>query len=84
MISKMVNSNDDDGILTGRWDGEYEDGTAPSAWTGSVPILQEYLDTERAVSYGQCWVFSGVVAASKKVIFVSLVFLTIIKTNNFF
>ncbi|KAJ8949950.1 hypothetical protein NQ318_002357 [Aromia moschata] len=61
MISKMVNSNDDDGILVGRWDGDYADGTAPSAWTGSVPILQEYLDNESSVSYGQCWVFSGVV-----------------------
>ncbi|XP_050511341.1 hemocyte protein-glutamine gamma-glutamyltransferase [Diabrotica virgifera virgifera] len=60
IISKMVNSNDDDGILVGRWDGQYEDGTAPSAWTGSVPILQQYLDTEQPVSYGQCWVFSGV------------------------
>ncbi|KAJ8965774.1 hypothetical protein NQ317_000481, partial [Molorchus minor] len=65
MISKMVNSNDDDGILVGRWDGEYGDGTAPSAWTGSVPILQQYLDTESPVSYGQCWVFSGVVTASE-------------------
>ncbi|XP_056638436.1 hemocyte protein-glutamine gamma-glutamyltransferase-like [Diorhabda sublineata] len=61
MISKMVNSNDDDGgILNGRWDGDYEDGTAPSAWTGSVPILHEYLETQSPVSYGQCWVFSGV------------------------
>ncbi|KAG5896285.1 hypothetical protein JTB14_008842 [Gonioctena quinquepunctata] len=60
-ISKMVNSNDDDGVLIGRWDGLYDDGTAPSAWTGSVPILQEYLDTGSSVSYGQCWVFSGVV-----------------------
>ncbi|KAG5859131.1 hypothetical protein JTB14_005756 [Gonioctena quinquepunctata] len=57
----MVNSNDDDGVLIGRWDGMYDDGTAPSAWTGSVPILQEYLDTGSSVSYGQCWVFSGVV-----------------------
>ncbi|CAG9856791.1 unnamed protein product [Phyllotreta striolata] len=61
MISKMVNSNDDDGILVGRWDGQYEDGTAPAAWTGSVPILQDFLDTQNPVSYGQCWVFSGVV-----------------------
>lgn len=67
MISKMVNSNDDDGILVGRWDGDYEDGTAPSAWTGSVPILQEYLDTQNSVSYGQCWVFSGVATTSKDV-----------------
>ncbi|XP_017784888.1 PREDICTED: hemocyte protein-glutamine gamma-glutamyltransferase-like [Nicrophorus vespilloides] len=59
-ISKMVNSNDDDGILVGRWDGEYEDGTAPSSWTGSVDIMQEYLDNQHPVNYGQCWVFSGV------------------------
>ncbi|KAJ3662928.1 hypothetical protein Zmor_007242 [Zophobas morio] len=61
-ISKLVNSNDEDGVLVGRWDGQYEDGTAPSAWTGSVQILQEYLDTQFSVSYGQCWVFSGVVS----------------------
>lgn len=64
-ISKLVNSNDDDGILVGRWDGEYEDGTAPAAWTGSVEILQEFLDTGMPVSYGQCWVFSGVATTRK-------------------
>ncbi|XP_022920675.2 hemocyte protein-glutamine gamma-glutamyltransferase-like [Onthophagus taurus] len=62
IISKMVNNNDEDnGILVGRWDGDYIDGTAPSAWTGSVEILQQYLETQQSVSYGQCWVFSGVV-----------------------
>ncbi|XP_067009336.2 hemocyte protein-glutamine gamma-glutamyltransferase [Anabrus simplex] len=60
-ISKMVNSNDDLGVLQGRWDGDYEDGTAPAAWTGSVPILDEYLKTGKEVLYGQCWVFAGVV-----------------------
>ncbi|XP_031346704.1 hemocyte protein-glutamine gamma-glutamyltransferase-like [Photinus pyralis] len=60
LISKMVNSNDDDGILVGRWDGDYGDGTAPASWTGSVPILEEYLQNEESVCYGQCWVFSGV------------------------
>ncbi|KAK5640144.1 hypothetical protein RI129_010955 [Pyrocoelia pectoralis] len=60
LISKMVNSNDDDGILVGRWDGDYADGTAPASWTGSVPILEEYLQNEESVCYGQCWVFSGV------------------------
>ncbi|KAG8222477.1 hypothetical protein J437_LFUL000839 [Ladona fulva] len=60
-ISKIVNSNDDQGVLMGRWDGKYEDGTSPSAWTGSVPILQEYLRSKKEVCYGQCWVFSGVV-----------------------
>ncbi|KAL3284529.1 hypothetical protein HHI36_018687 [Cryptolaemus montrouzieri] len=62
MISKMVNSNDDDGgILIGDWSGDYSEGTAPSAWTGSVAIMQEYLDTQEPVPYGQCWVFAGVV-----------------------
>lgn len=64
-ISRMTNMNDDDGILEGRWDGEYQDGTAPAAWTGSVAILQEFLDTHTSVKYGQCWVFSAVVTTSK-------------------
>lgn len=68
MISKLVNSNDDDGVLVGRWDGEYDDGTAPSAWTGSVEILEEFLNTQEPVCYGQCWVFSGVAATSIKLI----------------
>lgn len=61
----QVNSNDDLGVLQGRWNGNYEDGTAPAAWTGSVPILEEYLDTGTEVKYGQCWVFAGVVATGK-------------------
>ncbi|KAJ0174303.1 hypothetical protein K1T71_010449 [Dendrolimus kikuchii] len=63
VISRIVNSNDDDGVLVGRWDGQYEDGTAPSEWTGSVDILQQYLETQEPVPYGQCWVFAGVVTA---------------------
>ncbi|XP_053614168.1 hemocyte protein-glutamine gamma-glutamyltransferase-like [Plodia interpunctella] len=62
-ISRIVNSNDDGGVLVGRWDGNYEDGTAPSEWTGSVDILQQYLETQQEVQYGQCWVFAGVVTA---------------------
>ncbi|XP_073977845.1 hemocyte protein-glutamine gamma-glutamyltransferase-like [Rhodnius prolixus] len=61
MISKMVNSNDDDGVLTGNWSGYYSDGTNPSLWTGSSPILKEYLETGGGVKYGQCWVFAAVV-----------------------
>jgi hypothetical protein len=61
-----VNSNDDLGVLQGRWNGQYEDGTAPAAWTGSVPILEEYLDSGSEVKYGQCWVFAGVVATGKE------------------
>lgn len=61
----QVNSNDDLGILQGRWNGQYDDGTAPAAWTGSVPILEEYLDTGSEVKYGQCWIFAGVAATGK-------------------
>ncbi|KAI8420371.1 hypothetical protein MSG28_008888 [Choristoneura fumiferana] len=45
----------------GQFDAEYEDGTAPSDWTGSVEILSQYLQTQQEVPYGQCWVFAGVV-----------------------
>ncbi|KAL4705624.1 hypothetical protein ACJJTC_002010 [Scirpophaga incertulas] len=61
VISRIVNSNDDDGVLVGRWDGQYADGTAPSDWIGSVDILAQYLETQEPVPYGQCWVFAGVV-----------------------
>ncbi|CAG9127446.1 unnamed protein product [Plutella xylostella] len=60
-ISRIVNSNDDQGILIGRWDGQYEDGTAPTEWTNSVDILRQFLETQQEVPYGQCWVFAGVV-----------------------
>ncbi|KAK9396489.1 protein-glutamine gamma-glutamyltransferase 4 [Crotalus adamanteus] len=56
-----VNCDDDCGILFANWSGRYIGGTAPLAWTGSVPILQQYYKTQKSVLYGQCWVFSGVV-----------------------
>ncbi|CAG0884266.1 unnamed protein product [Cyprideis torosa] len=59
-ISAVVNSNDDEGLVVGRWDGKYDDGTAPYMWTGSVKILEEFLKTGKPVKYGQCWVFAGV------------------------
>ncbi|XP_023683026.1 protein-glutamine gamma-glutamyltransferase 2-like isoform X1 [Paramormyrops kingsleyae] len=60
-VTAMVNSNDDRGVVSGRWDGEYSDGVAPTRWTGSVPILRQWSSSgARRVRYGQCWVFSGV------------------------
>lgn len=41
----QINSSDDYGILTGRWDGNYEDGVSPTKWTGSVAILQRFMET---------------------------------------
>ncbi|XP_021174125.2 protein-glutamine gamma-glutamyltransferase K isoform X1 [Fundulus heteroclitus] len=61
ILSAMVNSPDDLGVLEGRWDGNYSLGTAPTVWSGSVEILQEYYKNKGTpVKYGQCWVFAGV------------------------
>jgi transglutaminase 1 len=61
IFSLQSNSNDaDGGVLTGRWTDTYpKSSTVPWAWTGSVAILDEFMDKKRAVKYGQCWVFSG-------------------------
>ncbi|XP_034826300.1 hemocyte protein-glutamine gamma-glutamyltransferase-like [Maniola hyperantus] len=62
-ISAMINSKGNgDGLMVGRYDGEYKDGVSPHSWTGSVAILERYLTNGgRPVEYGQCWVFSGLV-----------------------
>ncbi len=63
-ISAMVNSVDDDGVLSGRWSEPYDDhpgAVAPWDWSGSADILQKYADGGgKPVRYGQCWVFSAV------------------------
>ncbi|XP_053569031.1 protein-glutamine gamma-glutamyltransferase 4 [Bombina bombina] len=60
-FSALVNSNDDKGILTGNWSGQYSGGVSPTTWTGSSAILQQYYKTKKPVNFGQCWVFSGVI-----------------------
>ncbi|KAM6160938.1 protein-glutamine gamma-glutamyltransferase 4 [Erethizon dorsatum] len=62
-MGAMVNSQNKDGVLVGNWSGEYQGGTAPYLWTGSAPILQQYYSTKTPVSFGQCWVFAGVLTA---------------------
>ncbi|XP_034445045.1 protein-glutamine gamma-glutamyltransferase 2 [Hippoglossus hippoglossus] len=59
MITAMVNSNGDKGVLTGQWQEPYTGGFAPNRWTGSVPILQQW-SKGGSVKYGQCWVFAAV------------------------
>ncbi|XP_022103039.1 LOW QUALITY PROTEIN: protein-glutamine gamma-glutamyltransferase K-like [Acanthaster planci] len=59
-MSAAVNSQDDNGVLTGRWGGNYKPHVNPSFWTGSQRILEEHFKTKNPVRYGQCWVFSGV------------------------
>ncbi|XP_073730952.1 protein-glutamine gamma-glutamyltransferase K [Misgurnus anguillicaudatus] len=61
LISAMINSPDDNGVLEGNWSGKYDDGTSPTVWTGSSDILRQYYENGGTpVKYGQCWVFSGV------------------------
>ncbi|XP_068272563.1 protein-glutamine gamma-glutamyltransferase 6-like [Nyctibius grandis] len=61
VISAMVNSNDEKGVLEGKWNGEYCSGTNPLQWSGSVTILRKwYRGRYKPVRYGQCWVFAGV------------------------
>lgn len=60
-MSALVNVQDENGVIVGRWDGYYGDGKNPSFWRGSGEILQQYYKSGgRPVKYGQCWVFSGV------------------------
>ena len=52
------------GVLHGSWSGKYEDGTKPSAWTGTRQIFEKYLqDPKQSVKYGQCWVFSAILTS---------------------
>ncbi|KAF3698947.1 Protein-glutamine gamma-glutamyltransferase K [Channa argus] len=61
VISAMINSWDDSGVLIGNWSGDYSDGVPPTAWSSSVEILKKYHSSDGTpVAYGQCWVFSGV------------------------
>ncbi|KAG1941462.1 protein-glutamine gamma-glutamyltransferase K [Pimephales promelas] len=59
--SALMNSQDDDGVLVGNWSGDYSEGTAPTAWTGSPEILLKYAkEGGEPVLFAQCWVFAGV------------------------
>ncbi|XP_034167567.2 protein-glutamine gamma-glutamyltransferase 2a isoform X1 [Pangasianodon hypophthalmus] len=61
VISAMINSNDDNGVLVGNWSGDYEDGIKPTKWTDSGAILHQWNEQNcTGVRYGQCWVFAAV------------------------
>ncbi|XP_078110757.1 protein-glutamine gamma-glutamyltransferase 2-like [Sander vitreus] len=57
VLSAMINSNDDRGVLVGNW-GEVLDGVHPGTWIGSGDILHQWAESG-PVCYGQCWVFAA-------------------------
>ncbi|XP_041639554.1 protein-glutamine gamma-glutamyltransferase 5-like [Cheilinus undulatus] len=64
VISAMINSEGDKGVLEGNWSGEFSGGRSPGHWSGSSAILTQWLDSNnRPVKYGQCWVFAGVMCS---------------------
>ncbi|XP_043098611.1 protein-glutamine gamma-glutamyltransferase 5-like [Puntigrus tetrazona] len=69
VISAMVNSNDDKGVLMGNWSGDYSGGVNPSKWSGSADILRKWAETQfEPVKYGQCWVFAAVMCTVMRVL----------------
>jgi hypothetical protein len=63
-LSATTNSDDDDGILEGKWTNDYKDGDMkPWQWTGTPEIMARYDKNHIPVEYGQCWVFAGILAS---------------------
>ncbi|XP_053173330.1 protein-glutamine gamma-glutamyltransferase 5-like [Scomber japonicus] len=69
VVCAMVNSNDDLGILEGKWQGNYKDGVKPTEWSGSADILNRWDSSNCSpVRYGQCWVFASVLCTVMRVL----------------
>ncbi|XP_030068961.1 protein-glutamine gamma-glutamyltransferase E [Microcaecilia unicolor] len=61
VISAMINSNDENGVLEGKWEEDFSEGVDPTTWNGSAEILLNWRKGGyQPVKYGQCWVFAGV------------------------
>ncbi|XP_042366038.1 protein-glutamine gamma-glutamyltransferase E-like [Plectropomus leopardus] len=64
VVSAMINSVGDCGVLEGRWGDSYDGGHRPGYWGGSVEILRKWKGSGyKPVKYGQCWVFAGVMCS---------------------
>ncbi|NXY49805.1 EPB42 protein, partial [Ceuthmochares aereus] len=63
-VAAMLNCDEFRGILKECESGQYSNGTRPSAWLGSSPILQQWVALQcKPVCYGQCWVFAAVMCS---------------------
>ncbi|KAF4096311.1 protein-glutamine gamma-glutamyltransferase 2a [Onychostoma macrolepis] len=61
VLSAMINSLGDKGVLVGNWSGDFDDGVKPTVWKDSCSILRQWSNNGcGAVRYGQCWVFAAV------------------------
>nr|XP_008121298.1 PREDICTED: erythrocyte membrane protein band 4.2 [Anolis carolinensis] len=61
LVSAMLNGEKPFPVLEGCWSGEYGNGTPPTKWPGSGPILRQWLSGRcRPVRYGQSWTFAAV------------------------
>ncbi|XP_041802989.1 transglutaminase 5, like isoform X2 [Chelmon rostratus] len=61
VVSAMINSEDDRGVVKGNWSSNFSQGVNPSLWTGSRDILRQWAQSGYSpVKYGQCWVFAAV------------------------
>ncbi|NXP22042.1 EPB42 protein, partial [Scytalopus superciliaris] len=63
-VAAMLNCNELRGILTEYEAGQCYNGTPPSKWLGSSPILRQWIASEcQPVRHGQCWVFAAVMCS---------------------
>ncbi|XP_008495973.2 erythrocyte membrane protein band 4.2 isoform X2 [Calypte anna] len=63
-VAAMLSCDEFRGILTECGTKQYHNGTPPSKWLGSSPILQQWAATQcKPVHYGQCWVFAAVMCS---------------------
>ncbi|KAM8995625.1 protein 4.2-like isoform 4-T4 [Ara ararauna] len=63
-VAAMLNCDEFRGILTECGTRQYFNGTPPSKWLGSGPILRQWIASHcKPVRYGQCWVFAAVMCS---------------------
>ncbi|NXY21915.1 EPB42 protein, partial [Atrichornis clamosus] len=63
-VAAMLTCNEIRGILMECEAGQYSNGTPPSKWLGSSPILRQWMASKfQPVRYGQCWVFAAVLCS---------------------
>ncbi|NWI31880.1 EPB42 protein, partial [Sula dactylatra] len=64
IVAAMLNCDDFRVILTECGTGQYYNGTPPSKWLGSSPILRQWIASQcKPVRYGQCWVLAAVMCS---------------------